>query len=250
MRQPVLSRFRYRRKVDFRSFLALPFEGRVWFPPRHPGESRDLFCFGASRQPPHVPVFFTRHPWQASHFLLLAQEKVTKEKGTPEGACPFGLFPPRPRRAQGGPPKSQSRRAKAHPIKAIRRAIPFPRLRGKVPKAEGGALALLLILAPCGAAEGGRKGPAGGSARDRASSAVRPWMACQRNPAARSEPAAQLRAPHPGCPSLWLLSLGQARESDPRAGMRVETHRDVSRLSRSASKQEQRKGTGSRLSPG
>ena len=30
--------------------------------------------------------FFTRHPWRASHFLLLAQEKVTKEKGTPEGA--------------------------------------------------------------------------------------------------------------------------------------------------------------------
>ena len=46
-------------------------------------------CFGSgvfSRNPPHVPVLFTRHPWRASHFLLLAQEKVTKEKGTPEGA--------------------------------------------------------------------------------------------------------------------------------------------------------------------
>ena len=45
----------------------------------------------SSRQPTHVPVFFTRHPWRASHFLLLAQEKVTKEKGTPKGAV--GLWP-------------------------------------------------------------------------------------------------------------------------------------------------------------
>ena len=40
----------------------------------------------ASRNPPTSLCFFTRHPWRASHFLLLAQEKVTKEKGTPEDA--------------------------------------------------------------------------------------------------------------------------------------------------------------------
>ena len=140
-----------------------------------------LWC--SSRKPPHVPVFFTRHPWRASHFLLLAQEKVTKEKGTPAGAVgrrptargryggsltghPWpvselaGLLPatlrafssassPRPR----GTPKSQSRWAKAHPIKAF----PSPACGGRCRRRKGA----LLILAPCGAAKGGRKGPKG-----------------------------------------------------------------------------------------
>src|ERR1700752_4928135 len=35
-----------------------------------------------------------------------------------------------------------------------------------------------------------------------------------------------------GCPSLWLLSLGQARESDRPPGMADEPHTDVSRVSR------------------
>ena len=41
-----------------------------------------------------------------------------------------------------------------------------------------------------------------------------------------------------GCPSLWLLSLGQARESDRRAGMRDVKHTDVRRVSRNASRAE------------
>ena len=43
------------------------------------------FVFGSCRDNrPTSLCFFARHPWRASHFLLLAQEKVTKEKGTPE----------------------------------------------------------------------------------------------------------------------------------------------------------------------
>src|SRR4051812_19881085 len=35
------------------------------------------WCF--SRQPTHVPVFFRPPSWRSGHFLLLVQEKVTKE---------------------------------------------------------------------------------------------------------------------------------------------------------------------------
>ena len=48
-----------------------------------------LLAFGSwvfRENRPTSLCFFARHPWRASHFLLLAQEKVTKEKGTPEGA--------------------------------------------------------------------------------------------------------------------------------------------------------------------
>jgi hypothetical protein len=46
-----------------------------------------FFALVASRETRLTSLcFFARHPWRASHFLLLAQEKVTKEKGTPEGA--------------------------------------------------------------------------------------------------------------------------------------------------------------------
>jgi len=44
-----------------------------------------LLIFSVPRQPPHVRVRFARI-LRASHFLLLAQEKVTKEKGTPAAA--------------------------------------------------------------------------------------------------------------------------------------------------------------------
>src|SRR3954470_15304954 len=38
------------------------------------------FCFvGGSRKPTHVPVLFRPPSWRPSHFLLLVQEKVTKE---------------------------------------------------------------------------------------------------------------------------------------------------------------------------
>ena len=82
---------------------------------------------------------------------------------------------------------------------------------GQGPPYESSA-ASLSIWAPCGAAEGGRKGPKGrreGSRRFRcgtgcAVSGTRP-------------PVANLRAaeaPHPGCPFSWLLLFGQAKRSD------------------------------------
>jgi len=114
----------------------------------------------------------------------------------------------------------------------------------------GWALAHRLWLfggSPLGAARTRRKKPAGWPAGGRP-------VRCQ----AMDGLSANLRSglaqsaigrPRPrGCPSLWLLSLGQARESDPRAGMRMEPHTDVRRFSRRTP--EQSKGTGSRLSPG
>ena len=58
-----------------------------------------LGAFSDSR--PTSLCFFTRHPWRASHFLLLAQEKVTKRRAPRVGAqiksAPFRLrhLPPR-----------------------------------------------------------------------------------------------------------------------------------------------------------
>ena len=38
-----------------------------------------FLVFGAAREPTHVPVSFRPPSWRPSHFLLLVQEKVTKE---------------------------------------------------------------------------------------------------------------------------------------------------------------------------
>jgi len=225
--------------------------------------------FGFRDNRPTFLCFFARHPWRASHFLLLAQEKVTKEKGTPAGAVgrrptargryggsltghPWpdselaGLLPatlrafssassPRPR----GTPEIKSRRAKAHPIKAIPKRFPSPACGGRCRRRKGA----LLIWAPCGAAKGGRKGPKGrreGSRRFR----CRPgWPVSGTRPPV-ANPQRSCGRPTRGAPSLWLLSLGQARESDPRAGMRVEPHRDVRRLSRRTPEQSKAKALG------
>src|SRR3982751_2862658 len=66
---------------------------------RHPGEGRDPFCFclalvcDAAAKTDSRPCGFRPPSWRPSYFLLLAQKKVTKEKGTlasavPRGACP------------------------------------------------------------------------------------------------------------------------------------------------------------------
>src|SRR5512144_1892334 len=55
------------------------------------------------------------------------------------------------------------------------------------------------------------------------------------------------RRPRPrGGPSLWLLSLGQARESDRPPGTAVEPHMDVSRFSRQRGRSEQELDSGLR----
>jgi len=87
----------------------------------------------------HIRVFFRPPSWRPGHFLLLAQEKVTQEKGTPAVAvagllpgdfvrtlrgsltarpcagseragivpAPLRAFPPRPHRGRGGPRRSK-----------------------------------------------------------------------------------------------------------------------------------------------
>ena len=49
-------------------------------------------------------------------------------------------------------------------------------------------------------------------------------MPCRKTPQPAREPGGPKarKARHPGCRSLWLLSLGQARESDPASGRRTE----------------------------
>ena len=55
-----------------------------------------------TRSPTHVRVRFVRHPWRPSHFLLLAQEKVTKEKGTLATAVAGHPCPATPQGRYGG----------------------------------------------------------------------------------------------------------------------------------------------------
>src|SRR3954465_1317290 len=61
-----------------------------------------------------------------------------------------------------------------------------------------------------------------------------------KTPAARSAPSRSEGAAPRVC-SLWLLSLAQARESNSAARMADETHKDVSRSSRSAEKGESKR---------
>src|SRR5579862_5844344 len=69
-----------------------------------------------------------------------------------------------------------------------------------------------------------------GCARGTARISLQDRSPVSETPAARSELAQ--RARNRGCRFLWLLSFGQAKESDPLAGMRAEHARDVSRFSR------------------
>src|SRR5262249_53594529 len=62
-------------------------------------------------------------------------------------------------------------------------------------------------------------------------------MACGKNPSARSESSPQARARRRGCLFLWLLSFGQAKESDRRPGTVDKTHTDVSRFSQQTTSQ-------------
>ena len=67
---------------------------------------------------------------------------------------------------------------------------------------------------PCVVVRGGRSGPAG--VPDRTSGTFRPGRSPVEKPGRPSRTGwAQPRQRHAGCLSLWLLSLGQARESDP-----------------------------------
>jgi len=101
-----------------------------------------------------------------------------------------------------------------------RSAATWPKARCR---AAARASQLFKPLAP--AVRGGRQGPAGGMGTD-AHSFSPGQDALSKSPAAphglvgRSPTSAKR-----GCPSLWLLSLGQTRESDPASGRRSEARR-------------------------
>ncbi len=204
----------------------------------------------------------------ASHFLLLAQEKVTKEKGTPD-------FPPRARSARGALRCSESvgRRELGHPWP--RTCAPFPagflrysaenergfKARSQEPASisaaaslaslsrvwlrcarhqlseAGVAVAPAVAPAVASAVAVGFQGPhrlvpssgarAGGKARMFEHMDVRvragPVMVSSAGYRAGLFP----RGARLGCPSLWLLSLGQARAEQergrtPKAARRAE----------------------------
>src|SRR4051812_3150235 len=75
---------------------------------------------------------------------------------------------------------------------------------------------------------------------DRAAFAAGHGWPVGKTPAARSAPSRSEGAAPRVC-SLWLLSLAQARESDSAARKADETHRDVSRFSRSADNNQKQK---------
>ncbi len=131
------------------------------------------------------------------------------------------LFPAPARRGREGTRKSRARQSlpQKHRIYPTRRFLFLLRFALRVPSEQRRR------------ADGPAARSAGG-ARDRADFDNRPWMACGRNPSARSEPLAPRAARIRGCRFLWLLSFGQAKESNWRPWMADKPHTDVSRSSR------------------
>ena len=157
--------------------------------------------------------------------------------------APLRANPSPARRGREGPGKSKARQSlpqKQHRISATRPQAVIP--------AKAGIHWLLFFgfpLKPRRRADGSAACPARGRREGSRRFGCRPWMACQPNPSARSEPSPTARARRRGCRFLWLLSFGQAKESDRRPWMVDEKPMDVSRLS----KQRQNRNTGSTPSP-
>ncbi len=210
----------------------------------------------------------------AGYFSLLVQREVTKRK-TPSRPrslghpCPSD-YASRLRGSPGAHPCALVERARIvrAPLRAISYACsPPPRgAREKQGAAVPAAEAVRTVTAgtthplsrsrerarvraafgsPLSSGEG-RTETAACTARGRREGSrrfgCRPWMACQPNPFARSEPLAPRAARIRGCRFLWLLSFGQAKESNRPPWMADETHTDVSRSSRWRGRPNERKG--------
>ncbi len=217
--------------------------------------------FGFSRKPTHVRVFFVAI-LAAGYFLLLAQKKVTKEKGTlavavcrasmpgklredaqgsagSTSVCRVGVARILPATARGYFLRACSPRPRGNPGRA-ERGSPCRRSTGYMrhriyPTRRSSFLSFALPFgSPLSSGGGWTDQPRedAGGARDRADSDNRAGMPCGPNPSARSEPLAPRAARIRGCLFLWLLSFGQAKESNWRPWMADKTHTDVSRLSR------------------
>ena len=180
-------------------------------------------------------------PGGARSFLLLAQEKRTKEKA-PLHARPSGSLPGCGGCLTGHPwPGSQRADVLSAPLTGLilhpsaapegegeqREALPASRTR-KIALHDTRSRVLadmshvsldgfeLAALNPSGGGGARRTRPEGWPTGCRPFFCG-PWMARQKNPAARNalvgrSPASAGR----GCPSLWFVSLGQAREMNER----------------------------------
>ena len=188
------------------------------------------------------PCVFPLASMRAGHFLLLAQEKVTKEKGTLAAAVAGASMPQRLRKrlrrfADGTSLCRQ--RTRAHSARAptgfFLRRLPRPRGNpGREKRKARHPPQKPLLLGPSETrrrADGrGPRAPHAGAREGSRAFGCEAGRLVSRTPATRSEPAK--RARNRGCLFLWLLSFGQAKESDPLARMRAEKHTDVSRSSR------------------
>ena len=112
---------------------------------------------------------------------------------------------------------------------AYLRHTPRPSFRRKP---ESIVILLSVPLKPRRRADGSAACTARGRREGSRRFGCRPGMACQPNPSARSEPSPKARARRRGCRFLWLLSFGQAKESNWSPWMATKPHTDVSRFSR------------------
>jgi hypothetical protein len=199
----------------------------------------------------------------ASYFLLLAQKKVTKEKGTlgfaplAERAVRYGWtgFAHRPsmaccrnrrdpsRRPRAGhaafrPPSAATQReperARAKEKEKNRR-VAYIRCRIYPVLLRQGLPRSALPGFPLGRGKDSEEKPRSGGRQDAGHFDESTRMCSRRSP---PSPCVVCRAwmpgkPRPrGCLFLWLLSFGQAKESNWRPWMADKSHTDVSRLSR------------------
>ncbi len=141
-------------------------------------------------------------------------------------------FPPPTRRAIGdlesgrATPKAKSKAKYDLPSRGWQAALGFVQARSARDEQRScSSLRLLTFWGPCAAVRVGRSGPPGGSTGT--SIPFRQGrMPCRKaRPALTDLPSYRLGKRQAGCPSLWLLSLGHARESNPASGRRTEACR-------------------------
>ena len=202
------------------------------------------------------PFAFCRPSLVAGHFLLLAQKKVTKENGT-LGAVPLAArgvrygrtgFFYRPSLACRKNRRDPSRRPRAghaaFPSTLRHGFRGNPRARADLSDICGasaaGTAALFALPGPLSAAASRRRKKSRSDRRQDAGdfAAVHGRTVSKARSLLAEFAGMDAGKPRPrGCPFLWLLSFGQAKESDRRPGMVDEKHTDVSRSSRNPNTQ-------------
>ena len=192
---------------------------------RHPGEGRDpapcLWLLRFCRDNRLTSLcFFSRHPWRASHFSLLAQREVTKRKGTRVTRPPVGGF------AAGGRvlltghpwPAAEDARSIARPLRAFSSAL---RRATRALKSARHSFALDLP-GPLGRGEGAEEKARQGGPQDAGQFAVGPWMARQRTSVAHSRSRPSADRALGGALLFGYFLLGKQEKVTRSPGWRVE----------------------------